>query len=192
MMVQHRIFLVQPWGDPPHDAAREHWQAHHGTLFAGLPALRGYRQNRPLDKEWKAGRGWICSETWFDDRAHEAEAFASDFYREQVVPDEASFLDRDNAWHAVLLDDDAPAVRDAAWRVLWFGDRPPVGPTWTGATLNRPVPGSSGVRRFHWAWFDHESDALALTASAPEEVTTFACRTHSIVVESPVGEDMER
>jgi len=184
MSMQHRIFLVAPLGEAPHGPQRRHWEQRHGPLFAGLPGLRGYRQNRPLDREWERGRGWFCSETWFDDRSSEAASFATAFYRERVTPDEASFLDRDAAWQAVVLGEELPQPHPAPWRVLWFGDSPPDGPAWHGAELTRPAPGPDGVRRLYAAWFDTESAALAVTRAARQGVVAFACRPHLFVVGS--------
>lgn len=191
-MMQHRIFLVTPLGAPPHRAQRAHWEQHHGPLFSALPGLRGYRQNRPLDAEWDAGRGWFCSETWFDDRRQEANSFDSDYYRDRVVPDEASFLDREGAWQAVVLDEDPPRPRAGDWRVLWFGDDPPPGPDWHGSDLTRPAPGAAGSTRLHSAWFTTEEVALRTASAVPDGVVAFACHPRSFLEAAPAREKAER
>lgn len=97
-MTQHRIFVVDVRDDLPPGAARAHWTGRHGAVFGATPGLRGYLQNRPVDEG-----SFACSETEFDDRESEREAFGSAYYRDVVVADEAAFLDRDSVRVAVVL-----------------------------------------------------------------------------------------
>lgn len=182
--MQQRIFLVPPLGAPPHAEARAHWAEQHGALFVRTPGLRGYRQNRPLDEEWDAGRGWVCSETWYDDRAAERAAYDSTHYLESVAADEATFLHRDRAWAAAIHGDRPPPVADAGIRVLWFGDHPPSGPQWQALPLSRPAPGGGSV--VHSAWLSDPEQALALTARAL--VPAFACRPQSFEIPAPAAQ----
>lgn len=162
MPVQHRIFVVPTGPVLGPSAARQHWEQRHGDIFTGTPGLLRYRQNRPVDEEWECGAARFCSETWYDDRETERAAYASDHYLEVVAPDEASFLDRDAAWSAVVLDDGALGPGEGL-RVLWFDESPPDGLDWRSVRLSRPVPAPGVGSILHVADVDHLPSALMLT-----------------------------
>jgi hypothetical protein len=160
--VQHRIFVVPPASRVTWEDARLHWEQRHGEAFTGTPGLRRYRQNRPVEQEWQRGAARFCSETWFDDRETERAAYGSPHYRDVVTPDEATFLDRDAAWSAVVLDDQ-PLEPGEGLRVLWFDTSPPSGQAWRSARLNRPVPAPGTGSTVHVADVVDVDAALALT-----------------------------
>jgi len=174
--VQHRIFVVPPAPHLPLPDARRHWEDRHGGIFTPTPGLRRYRQNRPLGEEWDRGAARFCSETWYDDRDVERAAYDSAHYRDVVTPDEESFLDRDAAWSAVVLDGDG--LRPGAGkRVLWFDASPPRGLHWREVALARPVPAPGTGTALHVADLDDDADveaALALTRQA--DVVALVCR----------------
>lgn len=115
----HRIFLVPIRGDVDLRWAHEHWTDHHAEVFGANPGLRGYAQNRPPEDAW-SGHTHICAEAWFDDRAAEREAFRSQYYLDEVVPDEDRFVRREQAWHSSVTDV-RTASRHRTYRVLVFG-----------------------------------------------------------------------
>lgn len=161
----HRVFLVPGRGDLEPGAARRHWEQRHGDVFGPTPGLLHYRQNRPVDEQWAAGTALFCSETWYADRATERAAYASDHYRDTVTPDEASFLDRDGVWSAVVLDDDRPAAGDGL-QLLWFDQTPPPGLPAREVLVDRPVP-APGTGTSLWVADVADADAaLALIEAA--------------------------
>jgi uncharacterized protein (TIGR02118 family) len=79
-------------------AAQEHWRNEHAYLAGQLPGLRGYVQNHAVLAE---GRPLLpypgfdaCSELEFDSLGAMDEAFASEHYRQAVVADEHSLIDK--------------------------------------------------------------------------------------------------
>ena len=121
------------------------------------PLLAGYVQNRPLEEEWeRLGSRSICSETWFADHDAEKNSFASDYYRDTVMPDEHRFLDRESAWMGRFLTDAPLPSSPPRFRVLAFG-----------ATL----PGTEGIgldrppSPFASLWLDDRAAALDLARS---------------------------
>lgn len=147
MTAVHRIFLAPLRPDVDRRWAHEHWTTHHAGLFARTPGLRGYVQDRPPAASWP-GRGLVCSETWFDDRPTERAAFESDHYLTDVAADEATFVQRDQAWHSVVTTA-RRARRTRTYRVLAFGHGPEVAAAWIEAWgprdvdvlgLQRPAP----------------------------------------------------
>ncbi|NYE35810.1 acyl-CoA synthetase (AMP-forming)/AMP-acid ligase II [Nocardioides cavernae] len=164
--MQHRIFVVPLATHLAPAEARRHWEQRHGRVFGATPGLLRYRQNRPVDAEWDAGRARFCSETWYADRAAERAAYDTDHYRETVAADEASFLDREGAWSAVVLDGDGLGPGGGP-RILWFDESPPPGPDWRPVRLDRPVPLPGNGTTLHVAAVDDVDAALALTRSTP-------------------------
>lgn len=163
--MQHRIFVVPTLPRMTPAAAREHWEKCHARVFTGTPGLLHYRQNRPVDHEWRRGAARFCSETWYADRDSERAAYSSTHYLDVVRPDEATFLDRDSAWSAVVMDEE-PLTHGDGLRVLWFDEDPPSGPVWRPVRLNRPVPTPGVGSMVHVAEVADETAALALTVRA--------------------------
>jgi EthD domain len=141
--MQHRIIVVETLAEVPVSAAQAHWRDRHAVVYAPTPLLAGYVQNRPLEEEWeRLGTRSICSEIWFADRDAARRSFASDHYRDHVVPDESLFLDRDSAAMSRVEAEPAWPEPLPRYRVLAFGlelegtlrlDREPhvVGSAWT-------------------------------------------------------------
>jgi hypothetical protein len=106
---QHRFMVgpVRP-GRTTADAS-EHWHSRHSKIVPGLPHLRGYVQNRPLSP-WREQIPLLaCAETWYETRDDEQESYASDYYRETIIPDEERFIDRSSSWTSVV---EATEVRE--------------------------------------------------------------------------------
>jgi len=78
-----------------------HWRDVHGPLFAAQPAskqyVRKYIQNHVTGDALPgttASKFDGIAEIWFDDMAGAKAFFASDTYRQNVIPDEEAFMDR--------------------------------------------------------------------------------------------------
>jgi hypothetical protein len=120
--MQHRIFLVPGRPGVPRADADGHWRTHHARLMLDLPLLLGYVQNRPLPGWWPHLGALACSETWFASREAEREAYASDWYRDAIAPDEHRMFARDAAWHARVLEvEELHPGEHGAFRALAFG-----------------------------------------------------------------------
>lgn len=171
--MRHRIFLVPVVPHVCPGVVRRHWEERHGEVFTGTPGLLRYRQNRPVDEEWERGTARFCSETWYDDRDTERDAYRSTHYREVVTPDEASFLERDAAWSAVVLDEGGLAPGEGL-RILWFDEAPPAGPAWRTVELDRAVPPPGTGTSVHVADVDDLKIALGLTQQA--SAVAMVCR----------------
>lgn len=183
-MTQRRLFLVNLRGAAPVLDEVGHWEQSHAPLFARTAGLLAYVQYRPLAEEWARGFGQVCSETVFADPDAERAAYDSDFYRDVVTPDEASFLDRDSAWSARITSGSEDAVdQDDAdqFVVLRFGGGRPDG-SWTTLQTSRATPG--GGTELHLLRTPDRSTALALSAAA--SVPSVACRRTAIPVRSEV------
>ena len=153
-MRQHRIILVETGPGLPVAEAHRHWHERHADVYLPTPLLAGYVQNRPLAEEWeRLGSRSICSETWFADHDAEKASFASEYYRETVMPDERRFLDRESAWMGRFLDEPPWPDPLPRYRVLAFGAELAGGAT---ATVDRsPLTVAS-------LWLDDRDEALAL------------------------------
>ena len=81
-----------------YEAAQEHWRNEHADLAGQLPGLRGYVQNHAVLADGGPLLPYpgfdACSELEFDSLAAMDEAFASEHYREAVVADEHSLIDK--------------------------------------------------------------------------------------------------
>lgn len=166
-MMLHRMFLVRTRRDLEVSAAQEHWRRRHSGVFGRNPGLRGYVQNRPLEEDWPQLEYQACSETWFETAEAERAAFSSSYYLEQVVPDEAAFLDRDTAWRGrvVAVENVADGPR-GRYRLLGFGaSRLPGAPRVALMHLDRDPPGG-GPRQVVSAWLDDRRLAQDLAASS--------------------------
>jgi EthD domain len=165
---QHRIILAAPRPDLSARDAWTHWTQHHGDAVRGLPNVVGYIQDRVLELWWERTGLIVCTESWFTSRDGEAEAFASDHYRDVVGVDEARFMDRERAWTSVVRNTEV--LRDgprSRFRVLAFG---------TSATTPDDIPKSGRIELLHLrrsppgreprvalsAWTDDEEAATAL------------------------------
>lgn len=183
-MTQRRFFLVPLRGVRPVAAEASHWQSSHAPLFSRTPGLLHYVQYRPLPEEWARGWRHVCSETVFADRSSERAAYASDFYRAKVSADEATFLDRDAAWSARIIDGDPPIPPTREFDgdsclVVQFGGTRPSGDWLTLQTSREAVGGGSEIHLFRTT---DRSEALAVSAAAA--APAFACRPTPIPVRS--------
>jgi hypothetical protein len=179
--MQHRIIVVDTlYGVPAADAQR-HWRGRHAGVYQPAPSLLGYVQNRPLEEEWeRLGTRSICSETWFADQASERASFASDYYRDVVMPDEERFLDRSSAWPGRVLAEPPGRVGSAAYRVLAFGSRALAEQGADVVEVDR-APWCGGGTYVASLWLDDRSRALELARAA----TCFAFAAESAVVVAP-------
>lgn len=120
--MQHRIFLAPLRPGLPHAEAHGHWCSNHGRLMLDLPHLRGYVQNQPLPRWWPHLGYLACSETWFSDRQSEAEAYASDWYKQAVTPDEQLMFAREQAWSSAIASTSLVSEGSReGFRVIAFG-----------------------------------------------------------------------
>jgi hypothetical protein len=180
-VTQHRIIVVETLPDVPVAAAQAHWAERHAPVYAPTPQLLGYVQNRPLEEEWeRLGLRTICSETWFADRSAEQESFASDYYRESVMPDEARFLDRSSAWMGRFLEEPASPVGNARYRVLVFGADAIPGAEAEVLEVDRS-PWAGGGPTVSSLWLNDRARALELARAAP----SFAFAAEPAVVVAP-------
>ncbi len=99
-VLQHRLYVGPPVAGRPLDELSAYWHHEHRKVAPGLPELLGYVQNRPLP-------GWLeripyltCAETWYASFEAEHRSYASNYYRDVVVPDEERFIDRAGSWHS--------------------------------------------------------------------------------------------
>ena len=102
-MTRHRVFLVPTRPDVDVDAAVDHWELAHGTVFAATPDLAGYVQHRPTRADQHRLGGRVCAEAFFADRDAERRAWSSEHYRGAVSDDEERFVDRSQAWAARVV-----------------------------------------------------------------------------------------
>ena len=178
--MQHRIIVVDARSDIPLAEAQRHWRERHAGVYAPTPQLAGYVQNRPLEEEWeRLGRRSVCSETWFADHDAERASFASDYYRDVVMPDEGSFLDRGSAWMGRVLDEPPWEQPRARYRVLAFGAETLL---WDGQADRHVVdrdPAGGGARVVLSAWLDDRHEAL--TVARASGVFAFAAEPAVVV-----------
>lgn len=170
-MSLRRMFLVPLAGRATHESEVAHWQQVHAQLFRATPGLAGYVQFRGLAEEWDRGRAMLCSETEFADAVTERASFDSEFYRSQVTADEGSFLQRDAAWQARIVDvEDSDRPADRRYAVVRLaGPRP--GPEWESRVMSRPTP--YGGEAIHLLWTADRAEALDRSAESPHP--GFAC-----------------
>jgi acyl-CoA thioester hydrolase len=162
-MSQHRIFLAPYRAGRSPAAIQRYWRNVHAAVFSATPGLDGYRQNRPLEPDWD-GLGHVCSETWFADRDAEQQAFGSEYYATTVTDDERRFTDRDHAWHARIVADDAGPAPSARYRVLGFGSDPSrLDGRVERVALDRPTPGG-GPPHVLSLWTDDLAEAQDVVA----------------------------
>jgi hypothetical protein len=183
-MTQRRLFLVNLLGATSVHDEVAHWELAHAPLFAQTPGLLGYVQYRPLSEEWGRGLRQVCSSTVFADAEAERAAYASDFYRDMVTPDEAGFLDRDSAWSARVACEPRQALDEQALHdfvVLRFGGTRPDA-SWRTIATSRATAG--GGTEIHVLGTSDRSVALSLSAAAT--VPTIACRPATIPLRSEV------
>ncbi len=181
--MQHRIIVVETLADVPVDSAQAHWRDRHAVVYAPTPLLAGYVQNRPLEEEWpRLGPRTICSETWFVDRDAERESFASDYYRDNVMPDEATFLDRATAWMGRFVGEPASPVGRGRYRVLAFGADAITGTEADVLEVDRET-WAGGAPRVLSLWLDDRARALELARATP----SFAFAAEPAIVVAPPG-----
>lgn len=176
----HRMFLVRTRPDLAMGSAQDHWRRRHSDVFGRNPGLRGYVQNRPLEEDWAQLRYQACSETWFDSPDSERAAFSSPYYLEEVVPDEAAFLERETVWRgqvvAVETVSDGPRGR---YRLLGFGATTlPDAARVTVLHIDRDPPGG-GRRWILSAWLDDRQ--LAQEQAARLDGLAFAAEPVAVV-----------
>ena len=159
--MQHRIFLAPARPAVSWAEAQAHWRGHHAAIMVELPGLAGYVQNRPTEEWWTQLPYLACAETWFGSRDAEAEAWASDWYRERIAVDEERMFARDHAWSSPVTE--VQTLHEGAtgrYRTLAFGATPDrlQGVIFDGraellALLRPPpVPGEQNVIS---VWTDH-------------------------------------
>ena len=155
--MQHRIIVVDTRPGVPVAEAQRHWRERHAAVYLPTPLLAGYVQNRPLEEEWeRLGSRSICSETWFADHDAEKNSFASDYYRDTVMPDEHRFLNRESAWMGRFLTDAPLPSSPPRFRVLAFGATLPGA---EGIAVDRPPSPIASI------WLDDRAAALELARS---------------------------
>jgi hypothetical protein len=186
--MQHRIIVADTLAGVPVADAQRHWREQHTAVYAPAPSLLGYVQNRPLEEEWeRLGSRSICSETWFADQASERASFASDYYRDVVMPDESRFIDRSSAWMGRFLTEPARGHGRARYRVLALGAASLDASDADVLELDR-APWSGGMASLASVWLDDRDRALALARGAG----TFAFAAEPVLVVPPPGSHERR
>lgn len=101
-MAQHRFYVGPIQAGLSPKEAGEYWYHRHSQIVPGLPRLGGYVQNRPLPP-WRERIPLLaCAETWYHSREDEQFSYASDYYRDTIVPDEERFIDRSSSWTSAV------------------------------------------------------------------------------------------
>ena len=140
---RRRIFVVPVRRDLVASEAVAHWMGSHGDLFAQTPEIGEYIQHLPTAADQQRLGGIVCSEISFVDKDTERRAFTCDYYVENVVPDENSFLATDEAWMALIRSStphDGPGGQFEALVFGWDGDGLPPGISAEVLDLDRPGP----------------------------------------------------
>jgi hypothetical protein len=169
--------------------SQDHWRERHSLIVPDIDDLAGYVQNRPLPEWWDRLPFVVCADTWFVSREAERVAYASPYYLDDIVTDEARFIDRDAAWQSPVVGAevhlDGPLAR---YRVLAFGAGA-AAPGLDGfsrverVALRRPAPGAA-VPDLLSAWTDELERATAL---ADRCGGTAYVAEPALVVPPPVG-----
>lgn len=181
--MQHRIIVVDTLAGLSVADAQRHWRDRHARVYAPAPLLLGYVQNRPLEEEWqRLGTRSVCSETWFADSVAERASFASGYYSDVVVPDEAVFLDRASAWTGRVVAEPAVSGDRARYRVLAFGAEALAAGEVDVLEVDRD-PWAGGGRRVLSLWLDDRGRALDIAHAAGP----FAFAAEPAVVVAPPG-----
>ena len=122
MNLHKKIFLVPFLPEVPVVEGRRMWQEEHGPIWLRTPHLRGYVQNRLIPEWWDRAPALACAEDYFDSREAEQQMLETDYYRDQVRPDEERMFRRSGAWVSTVTEEEL--LRDgtrSALRVLAFG-----------------------------------------------------------------------
>ena len=94
-MVKLSILMVRR-ADLTYAQFLKHWREVHGPLFAAQPEaatyVRGYIQDHKLPETAVTEPFDGIAETWFDDMEAAETFFASDGYKNDVIPDEQAFM----------------------------------------------------------------------------------------------------
>lgn len=98
-MIKLSILMVRR-PDASYEAFLHHWATTHAEIIAAQPATKRYIRRYVQDH--LAGEGTKAegasfdgiAEVWFDSMEDAKAFFASDDYRDRIIPDEKSFLDR--------------------------------------------------------------------------------------------------
>lgn len=99
---------------------QDHWRNVHGPIIRGMPHLLGYRQNHAPDSFTLDGvRHDACAETDFATEDAMERAFASQYYSEVVMPDEARFVQRGEGF-AVLTFTPETRLPDSSTRRIFL------------------------------------------------------------------------
>ena len=81
-----------------YESFQEHWRSEHAGLAGEIPGLRGYVQNHAVLVDGRPLFPYpgvdACSEIQFDSLESMDEGFASEHYRQAVVADEHSLIDK--------------------------------------------------------------------------------------------------
>jgi uncharacterized protein (TIGR02118 family) len=101
-----------------YESFQEHWRSEHAGLAGEIPGLRGYVQNHAVLVDGRPIFPYpgvdACSEIQFDSLESMDEGFASEHYRQAVVADEHSLIDKSRfamvlSGRRILLDRDPGA-----------------------------------------------------------------------------------
>jgi len=189
-VTQHRIYLGGPHPTLAAADAHRHWHERHSRIAPGLPRLRGYVQNRPLQEWWGVFPYTTCAESWYGSREAEVESYSSAYYRDVVVVDEARFIDRDASWTSPVTRTELvrPGPRTSR-RVLAFGALPEDAAACAAPGrlellhLHRAPPGESSPVILSF-WTDDAESARAAVAG----VTGTACVVRPVAIVEPAWE----
>src|SRR6185436_17743997 len=93
-----RIGLAPREADLDYEGFAAHWSGQHGDLAREIPGLRSYVQNHALLRDGEPLLPYpgfdACSELEFDSIEAMDAGFASEHYRQAVVADEHSLIDK--------------------------------------------------------------------------------------------------
>jgi hypothetical protein len=148
-MDRRRIFIVPTRRDLDLAEAVGHWTGRHGEVFGATPEVGAYVQHQPSWEDQVRLGGIVCSEISFPDKETERRAFTCDYYVAEVIPDEASFLQRDEPWMALITASERVDGPGGDIEVLvfgWDGNGLPEGVAAEICELDRPGPRSGPGR----------------------------------------------
>ena len=177
-MDRRRIFIVPTRRDLGLRDAVAHWTGRHGEVFGATPEVGAYVQHQPSWEDQVRLGGIVCSEISFPDKATERRAFTCDYYVAEVIPDEESFLQRDEPWMALIGASVHVEGPDGAAEVLvfgWDGTGLPDGVAAEICELDRPGPRGGPARLLVLAAQD-EAEAARLRDAMTGDVVFAASR----------------
>lgn len=154
---------------------QRYWRGPHAEIFRQVPGLISYVQNHALTSGGEtllphAGFD-ICAEVEFATSAELAEAVASDYYRDRVLPDEPAFLDATGRRFLTTRRTVIRAGGDltgAVKLITFVNSRHSPVPTARDALRHvryDPVPPGGDSGAVEQLWFGSTADALAYCRS---------------------------